>query len=318
MLKLDGADSISCFHFSHFISSPQQFSLDLYLCDSAFAATTEERTRLMGLWCGIFPLNVSDLSKRILCTTSVTTTLNAIYGNTACTRETRADVDRHLESMVCEHLNSHEEEQAKLKLLCSSGNDAEGHICDSDTSLVGIFKRLYSEKLIGFLDNGRCKEYIAFLPKILKGEEHAMTKTYYCLAQVILGYKGAFFFYAFLQSHLKQYGDDTLASLLRQIENLGHEGVDYVEGLNCELLEFQRQSLKWALERETMPGGIQRLFWGKVPDDASRAEKDLWYNPLTNRFRRGPPTLVRGGFIAEEMGLVSAGVLNMKMTRKSS
>ena len=248
-----------------------------------------------------------------MCTTSVTTTLNAIYGNTACTRETRADVDRHLESMVCEHLNSHEEEQAKLKLLCSSGNDAEGHICDSDTSLVGIFKRLYSEKLIGFLDNGRCKEYIAFLPKILKGEEHAMTKTYYCLAQVILGYKGAFFFYAFLQDRLEgwnRYEDDSIAALLRQIENLGHEEVDYVEGLTCELLPFQSQSVKWALERETMPGGIQSLFWGKVPDDASRAEKELWYNPLTGRFRRGPLNRVRGGFIAEEMGLVSADVLN--------
>jgi hypothetical protein len=309
-------DSISCFQLSHFVSSPQQFSVALYLSDTAFAASsTEERTRLMGLWCDIFPLKLTDLPKKITCPTSVTTTLNAIYGNTAWIREARADVDRHLESMVCEYLNSHEEEKAKLKLLCSSGNAAEGHICDSDTSLVGIFKRLYSQKLLSFRDETRCRDYLAFLPKILKGEEHGMQKVYFCSSQTVLGYKGAFFFNAFLLGQLKQHGDDTLASLLRQIENLGHEGVDYVEGLNCELLEFQRQSLKWALERETMPGGIQRLFWGKVPDDASRTEKDLWYNPLT---RRGPPTLVRGGFIAEEMGLVRIGVLNTKMTRKSS
>jgi len=307
-------DSISCCQLSHFVSSPQQFSVDLYLSDTAFAASNDQRTRLMGLWCDIFPLKLTDMYKKITCTTSVTSTLNAIFG----IREARADVDRHLESMVCEHLNSHEEEKAKLKLLCSSGNAAEGHICDSDTSLVGIFKRLYSQKLLSFPDETRCRDYLAFLPKILKGEEHGMSKVYVCSSQAVLGYKGAFFFNAFLLGQLKQYGDDTLASLLRQIENLGHEGVDYVEGLNCELLEFQRQSLKWALERETMPGGIQRLFWGKVPDDASRTEKDLWYNPLTNRFRRGPPTLVRGGFIAEEMGLVSVGVLNAKMTRKSS
>jgi hypothetical protein len=35
-----------------------------------------------------------------------------------------------------------------------------------------------------------------------------------------------------------------------------------------ELLEFQRQSVQWALERETTPGGVQSFLWVKLPSVA--------------------------------------------------
>jgi len=47
-----------------------------------------------------------------------------------------------------------------------------------------------------------------------------------------------------------------------------------------------------------LPGGIQSFFWPKVSDDPP-----LYYNPLLRRFRKDPPKLVRGGFLAQEMGL---------------
>jgi hypothetical protein len=37
---------------------------------------------------------------------------------------------------------------------------------------------------------------------------------------------------------------------MMRLKIIGHVKVDFVEGLNVELLDFQRQSLKWALERD--------------------------------------------------------------------
>ena len=67
-------------------------------------------------------------------------------------------------------------------------------------------------------------------------------------------------------------------------------------------MDFQRQSLKWALEREQTPGGIQSFIWPKLPS-RGEGQEDLYFNPILNLFRKEKPRLVRGGFIAEQMGL---------------
>ena len=85
-------------------------------------------------------------------------------------------------------------------------------------------------------------------------------------------------------------------SFLENIENLGHAEVDFVDGLNVELLAFQRQSVQWALERERVVGGIESLYWAPIPGTT------LFFNPMLGRFRKDKPKVVRGGFIAEEMG----------------
>lgn len=41
----------------------------------------------------------------------------------------------------------------------------------------------------------------------------------------------------------------SLDGILRQLENLGHAPADHTDGLNVELFDFQRQALKWAIER---------------------------------------------------------------------
>ena len=64
------------------------------------------------------------------------------------------------------------------------------------------------------------------------------------------------------------------------------------------LLAFQKQSLKWALERERVPEGIQSYFWSKIPLNSSK--RDLYYCPILDRFRDDKPKVVRGGIIAEE------------------
>jgi SNF2-related domain len=97
---------------------------------------------------------------------------------------------------------------------------------------------------------------------------------------------------------------DTLSTntLMAWLENLGHVSEPYVEGINVELLPFQKQALKWAVERERTPGGIQSFYWAKVPATEGRGE-DLYFNPLLSQFRKDKPALARGGILAAAMGL---------------
>lgn len=95
---------------------------------------------------------------------------------------------------------------------------------------------------------------------------------------------------------------NSLSALLTHTENLGHTTAPFVEGLNVELLPFQRQSLQWAIERETMPGGVQSLHWPKVPLPATATE-ELFFNPLLGMFSKTKPNCVRGGWICEQMGM---------------
>jgi hypothetical protein len=91
---------------------------------------------------------------------------------------------------------------------------------------------------------------------------------------------------------------DRVAQTVVCFESLGYAAEDHIDGLKIELLEFQKQALKWAIDREQMPGGIQSFFWPKVSDDLP-----LYYNPILHQFREDPPAVVRGGFLAQEMGL---------------
>ena len=94
----------------------------------------------------------------------------------------------------------------------------------------------------------------------------------------------------------------SLATLLAHAENLGHEEMPLVEGLNVDLLPFQRQTLRWALERETTPGGIQSFHWAKIPLPPN-AKDELYFNPLLGMFSKTKPENVRGGWICEQMGM---------------
>lgn len=223
---------------------------------------------------------------------------NSGYPRPNLTQKQRDDLKGEFELMVDDFRTKHEATKANLKLLGSSGRENQGHICDDDTSLEGIFKRFFGYSL------PRMNRYTGFSAyKAWTGASEKWMRDPTTI-QALLGRKEAVFLEHFVSDNLDHSSNRSIPACLQRIENLGHASVDYVEGLNCELLDFQRQSLKFALERETMPGGIQRLLWAKLPDNPSVFAKDLWYNVLTGRFRRDPPKLVRGGFCSEAMGLV--------------
>ena len=127
---------------------------------------------------------------------------------------------------------------------------------------------------------------------------------------------------------------EQVAKTIASLENLGHGSEEHVDGLKITLLPFQKQALKWAIERETMPDGIQSFYWYVFPfffwsflgfffllqlfflifvtfhpvilqTERPKVSDDLrlYYNPILHKFRKDKPAIVRGGFLAQEMGL---------------
>jgi hypothetical protein len=94
----------------------------------------------------------------------------------------------------------------------------------------------------------------------------------------------------------------TLEGLMQHLENRGHPEVTAIDGLTVELLPFQKQSVQWAKERESVAGGIQRFLWTKVPLVDDELVGDLYYCPLLGKFSKVQPQVARGGIIGEMMG----------------
>ena len=89
----------------------------------------------------------------------------------------------------------------------------------------------------------------------------------------------------------------SLNEFMARMENLGHSAAPFIEGLNVELLPFQKQTVQWATERETAAGGVNSFSWTKIPF-ISAQNTELYYNPALRTFQTSKPSLVRGGIIA--------------------
>ena len=90
---------------------------------------------------------------------------------------------------------------------------------------------------------------------------------------------------------------------MTHLESRGHEATDLVEGLKIELLPFQKQAVQWAAERELCPGGIQSFLWTKLPSVEEYPGQAVYYNPLLPTVSKTKPKLVRGGILAQNMGM---------------
>ena len=93
------------------------------------------------------------------------------------------------------------------------------------------------------------------------------------------------------------------------------EGI--ISGLECDLLPFQRRTVRWMLGRERED--LRDVAWMWIPfwapshynaranmftdeDDAHPEISGVWYSPLYHRFMRSAET-ARGGMLCTEMGL---------------
>jgi len=261
------------------------FKFQLFLPSSTFSTGIPSRfeeglTLLLGLWYGYFPLNLTDICGNLMADSS------------------SVEYDYIDASVIAEEFAKNHNREVKalrkqLSLASSTGDPGLGGTSDNDQSLKGALKKFFRDAY------ERCTSQWRFdLQKVLDG---VLSRDDDDLSDIefILKYRDCAMLYRQIQ--IPRVDLTSVNGVMDHVENLGHEGVPYVEGLNIELLDFQKQSLQWCLERESVEGGIQTFFWPKLPYEEGVPE--LYYNPILQRFRRDPPRVVRGGFIADEMGL---------------
>lgn len=236
---------------------------------------------LIGCWFKVFPFNLLSISG----------TLKASDRMSYRTSSSERSIEK---SMISKHNEKADALRSSLAFLSSTGNPDNGGFTDTDISFRGILEKFYRESF-AYLDfSFSWGEEPAGWNKISNHKKD----TGYTREDVLLSYQDRQFAMKFLPSKMGQ--KESMESVLVDLENLGHETELTCDGLEVELLEFQKQSLKWAMERETTIGGIQSYFWPKVPLNGGSS---VYFNPILQRFSKSKPKEVRGGIIADEMGL---------------
>lgn len=231
-------------------------------------------------------------------------------------------IAEEMRSEVQRYNNNGKAKLAQLSLDSGTDSDLLGGICSTDTGLAGILKRYYRETFAEdvWRSSNRVSAQDVWLGcafgavsrhrRMLRAGESMVEKYGTRVARKLtnlesyLTEKDHNFAISHLPVDCTAIVNQTrsMKGIMDHLESLHHSSVPFIEGLTVELLEFQRQSVQWALERETTPGGVQSFLWAKLPSVAEPGN-DLYFSPILERFRHDKPQLVRGGFISEEMGL---------------
>ncbi|KAG7344196.1 DNA/RNA helicase, superfamily II, SNF2 family protein [Nitzschia inconspicua] len=207
-------------------------------------------------------------------------------------------------------------EEAKAKYestlsLSPSGRNGGG-VSSTENSFESLLRSFFQEKFPYIISKRRCDTQ-QLLAGICKGQTRRVYPRYQFSAfddssvlDALVGFKDAVCAQELLgddaRNHTLGQIGFTTRGIMSSLENLGHASELFVEGLNVELLDFQKQALKWALEREQISGGIQSFYWGMLPKREQRQD-DLYFSPILSQFRKDKPAIARGGILAAEMGL---------------
>jgi hypothetical protein len=303
----------------------QEFTVRLFIRQPE--TCTWDLSRLLGAWFDLFPFSLSELAGPIRAAIPMRLRTRLFSKLPMQTDELggwefKAIYDTAKDYMK-EGFHRYNKEvdssRAKLSLISSVGASCRllGGVCSSDTTFSGVMRRYISEMLHDYIHAQESKDKdmlcwfalaagVAAHHRTLRAGddsgdyEHrpATFETFLCDEDIPLASENLPW-----ECNVLANNTTSINSLLVHLENLGHEEAPVVEGLNVELLPFQRQTLQWALEREKNPGGLQSFLWAKLPHVADEKSPDLYYNPLLQSITTKKPKLVRGGIIAEEMGL---------------
>ena len=100
----------------------------------------------------------------------------------------------------------------------------------------------------------------------------------------------------------------TLEGLLRSREHVGYQDLSgslrstLDAQLSKTLKEYQSQTVSWMLDQESMPGGLNSLFW-ETRQWGGGGGHEYFYAPELGELRLERPPVVRGGLLCDEMGL---------------
>lgn len=251
---------------------------------------------MLGLWFNVFPLKLSDLSG----------TLKARSPSFSKKQRPDAKALNQFKLDIAEHNRISDARSLQLSLTSSSGTEYVGGTTDNRTCLEGVLKRYHQESFNSTKIQGARISSKSDWYRSLNHHYEIVDNDYDCTPEaMVLNFRDRTFADHFLQfppaSAFAKL--NTIGGLMEHLENIGHEAELTCEGLTVELLDFQKQTLRWALERETIPGGVQALFWPQVPVQMDGNKRNVYFCPISGQFRTDKPKLVRGGIIAEEMGL---------------
>mmetsp|Transcript_23273 Transcript_23273/g.55031 ORF Transcript_23273/g.55031 Transcript_23273/m.55031 type:complete len:1470 (-) Transcript_23273:218-4627(-) len=276
---------------------------------------------LLGTWFDILPLHLSELCGVLRTTTSddliSELKLNGINGifdipikpYRIHRGKIRGDLHQKLSSRLDSLQNVKSLTKSKLSMAPSNRCRFYGGVSSSnpqDFFRDSIVRYIYEgfPSLLSDLSNWDDADFIASCIGAIRSDS-------YRYLDMILGFQTSVAAKLCFRKDAKKLirksssinsSSSVIEEMMIRLENLGHESEDFVEGLNIELLDFQRQSLKWALEREQIPGGVQSFYWPKLPN-RGEGQEEVYYNPLLALFRKDKPAVIRGGFIADQMGL---------------
>jgi hypothetical protein len=295
---------------------PQNLVLRLFVSQHALDKPNSDDNNialLLGLWFGIFPCPFDQLSRAVKAHKVRKEDIkNAAASEKPWWKHGDNSFDAAKESVKAwsEWKHNHLVDPPNHSLNPSI--PGLGGSCPKGNSLATILKNYFSECLPdAFSQDSAPRRLIQRVAGLQSGYRMPMSSVNQSSDskdttddEYLLGSKDA------LMLHLRYSGSkiirnkvQSLTALLAHAENLGHTPAPFVEGLTVELLPFQLQTLQWAIERETIPGGVQSLHWAKVPLPQN-ANTDLYFNPLLGTFSRNKPNHVRGGWICESMGYV--------------
>lgn len=248
---------------------------------------------MLGLWFNVFPLKLSDLSG----------TLKA--RSPSFRHQPDAKALKQFKLDIAEHNRISDARSLQLSLTSSSGTEYVGGTTDNRTSLEGVLKRFHQESFNSTKIQGARISNKGDWTRSLNHHYEIYNECNLNPEGMLLNFRDRTFADHFLQFPPKTAIAklNTNGGLMEHLENIGHEAELTCEGLTVELLDFQKQTLRWALERETIPGGVQALFWPQVPVQVDGNKRNVYFCPISGQFRTDKPKLVRGGIIAEEMGL---------------
>jgi hypothetical protein len=104
---------------------------------------------------------------------------------------------------------------------------------------------------------------------------------------LLLGSKRSAFASCLQEARKLHYQNCSIREVMMRLENIGHAKVNFLEALNVELLDFQRQSLQWALEREKLPDPVPchcPIRHPQTRGDVLAVSRPFWYQlPLPFR-----------------------------------
>lgn len=306
------------------------FTLRLYLKQTAFVkhqrwlkesfTCSARLSRLLGAWFDVFPFRLGELSRgikvkehdhRAFSYCSIPISPWALRDSAA---EKYATVTSEEKRAVLAHNMAAKDWRSRQSFSSSSRSSNAGGICNNDDSLAGTLRRYFSETLVDDCRITGKKNRLSWIGRDLgivahhrdmrRMNEALETESHYSSEST--GYRS----YLRDEDHALAMSNMTSAvnaiwertktfpGLLQQLENLGHRPAPSSAGLNVDLLDFQQQSVGWALDREA--SGVQSFLWTKLNVPKRRP---IYFSPILDLFSLTPPKRVRGGLIAEEMGL---------------